>query len=208
MDNSWATPIFQKPVTHGVDLVLHSASKYIGGHSDTVAGVVAGRRELIERIGAEVVPWLGAKLGPFEAWLLVRGMRTLELRLRAHEQAGVTVAKWLEAHPAVTRVHHPTLAGKVDGHQLLGTSGLLSFDLAPDRSVERFIDALRLFKLGVSWGGHESLAFPAEITHQQAGGPNSARDFGVSPRTIRLHVGLERTADLVADLEQALLASG
>ncbi|MEK0084918.1 aminotransferase class I/II-fold pyridoxal phosphate-dependent enzyme [Benzoatithermus flavus] len=207
IDNSWASPIFQRPLRHGIDLVVHSASKYLSGHSDTVAGVVAGRRELIGRINAEVLPFLGAKLAPFEAWLLLRGLRTLEIRMKAAQARGLAVARWLEQRPEVLRVHHPALAGAVDGVQLTGASSLFSFELVQGLSVQRFVDALRLFKLGVSWGGHESLVFPAEITHQQAGGPNSARDFGVSPRTIRLHVGLESTKDLLADLEAALAAA-
>lgn len=207
IDNSWATPIFQRPLRHGIDLVVHTASKYLSGHSDTVAGVVAGRRELIAALDAGVVPYLGAKLSPFDAWLLIRGMRTLEIRLRAHERQALAVARWLADRPEVTRVRHPALEGRIDGLQLTGSSGLFSFELADGLIVERFVDALRLFKLGVSWGGHESLVFPAEITLRQAGGANSARAFGVSPRTIRLHVGLERVADLLADLETALVAA-
>jgi cystathionine beta-lyase len=207
IDNSWATPVFQRPLRHGIDLVVHSASKYLSGHSDTVAGVVAGRCQLIDRINGEALPFLGAKLAPFEAWLLLRGLRTLEIRMRAAEARGLAVARWLLERPEVTRVHHPILAGAVGGRQLAGASSLFSFELADGLSVRRFVDALRLFKLGVSWGGHESLVFPAEITHQQAGGPNSARDFSVSPRTIRLHVGLESTNDLLADLETALAAA-
>jgi cystathionine beta-lyase len=207
IDNSWATPIFQRPLQHGIDLVLHTASKYLSGHSDTVAGVVAGRRELIDQLDAGVVPCLGAKLSPFDAWLLIRGMRTLELRLRAHERQALAVARWLQARPEVTRVRHPALEGRVDGRQLTGSSGLFSLELRDDLVVERFVDALRLFRLGVSWGGHESLVFPAEITLKQAGGANSARTFGVSPRTVRLHVGLERVEDLIQDLEGALAAA-
>jgi cystathionine beta-lyase/cystathionine gamma-synthase len=207
IDNSWATPIFQKPLRHGVDLVVHTASKYISGHSDTVAGVVAGRRELIDRLDATVVPYLGAKLSPFDAWLLIRGLRTLELRLAAHERQALAVARWLEARLEVTRVRHPALEGRVDGLELSGSSGLFSVELREDLVIERFVDALRLFKLGVSWGGHESLVFPAEITLRQAGGASSAQAFGVSPRTVRLHVGLERVQDLIGDLEQALVAA-
>ena len=207
VDNSWASPIFQNPLAQGIDLVLHSASKYLSGHSDTVAGVVAGRRDLIERINAEVLPYLGGKLAPFDAWLLIRGLRTLEIRMQAAQARGLQVARWLEGRSEVTRLHHPALAGRVDGRQLRGASSLFSIELAPGLDISRFIDGLRLFRLGVSWGGHESLVFPAEITHQQQGGPNSARDFGVSPRTVRLHVGLESPADLLADLEGALRAA-
>lgn len=208
IDNSWASPIFQRPLAHGADLVVHSASKYLSGHSDTVAGVVAGSAELIGNLNRIVLPYLGAKLAPFESWLLVRGMRTLELRMRAHERSSIAVATALREHPRVVRVLHPTLDGSVDGAQLTGSSGLFSLELDGGIDVVRFCDGLRLFKLGVSWGGHESLVMPAAVVHEQAAaGPNSAIDFGVSPRTVRLHVGLEATQDLIDDLTRALAAA-
>jgi cystathionine beta-lyase/cystathionine gamma-synthase len=205
IDNSWASPIFQRPLLHGAHRVVHSASKYLSGHSDTVAGVVAGSAELIGNLNRIVLPYLGAKLAPYEGWLLVRGMRTLELRMRAHERSALAVATALRQHPDVTRVLHPALDGTVDGIQLTGSSGLFSIELADSIDIVRFCDALRLFKLGVSWGGHESLVMPAAVVHEQAAaGPNSAIDFGVSPRTVRLHVGLEATQDLIDDLTRAL----
>ena len=170
-----------------------------------MAGVVAGSAELIGNLNRIVLPYLGAKLAPFEGWLLVRGMRTLELRMRAHERSSIAVATTLREHPRVTRVLHPTLDGTVDGVQLTGSSGLFSLELDGGIDVVRFCDGLRLFKLGVSWGGHESLVMPAAVVHEQAAaGPNSAIDFGVSPRTVRLHVGLEATQDLIDDLMRAL----
>lgn len=208
VDNSWASPIFQRPLLHGADLVLHSASKYLSGHSDTVAGVVAGSAELIGHINRVVLPYLGAKLAPFEGWLLVRGVRTLELRMRAHERSAIAVAKSMRGHPSVTRVLHPALDGTVDGKQLTGSSGLFSIELDVSVDVPRFCDDLRLFKMGVSWGGHESLVMPAAVVHEQAAaGPNSAIDFGVGPRIVRLHVGLEATQDLIEDLTRALAAA-
>ena len=205
-DNSWASPIFQRPLAHGVDLVLHSASKYLGGHSDTVAGVVCGRQELIERINAGVFPLLGAKLSPFEGWLLLRGLRTLPLRLRRHHESGLEIASRLAGHPRVRRVRHPLLGDGGPGVATLqGASGLFSFELEGDKAaVRRFCDALALFKLGVSWGGHESLAFPAAAGLQQKGEANPLHAFGVAPETIRLHIGLEDPDDLWSDLAQAL----
>jgi cystathionine beta-lyase/cystathionine gamma-synthase len=205
-DNSWASPIFQRPLEHGVDLVLHSASKYLGGHSDTVAGVVCGRRELIERINAGVFPLLGGKLAPFEGWLLVRGLRTLPLRLGRHHASALEIAGRLARHPRILRINHPLL-GKGDPGvaTLSGASGLFSFELAGDKAaVRRFCDALRLFRLGVSWGGHESLAFPAAAGLEQKAAANPLRAFGVAPATIRLHIGLEDPDDLWSDLSQAL----
>jgi cystathionine beta-lyase/cystathionine gamma-synthase len=204
IDNSWASPIFQRPIEHGIDLVLHSASKYLGGHSDVVAGALAGSRALLARIDDLAFPYLGAKLSPFDAWLLIRGLRTLPLRMRRHHESGLELAGRLARHRSVTRVHHPAFANGPGLATLSGWSGLFTIELAPSVDVRRFCDALTLFKLGVSWGGHESLAIPALLTLQQASGPNSFRDFGVSPRTVRLHIGLEEIEDLWRELEQAL----
>ncbi|MDG3441252.1 PLP-dependent transferase [Nitrospirillum amazonense] len=206
IDNSWATPIFQQPATLGVDLVLHSASKYIGGHSDTVAGVVAGRADLTGIIRRTICPYIGAKLGPFEAWLLLRGLRTLPIRMKAHEASALTLARRLAEHPNVTKVHHPALMGPLPPG-LTGTSGLFSFTVDDGIDIPALCDALALFHLGVSWGGHESLVVPALVTHVQAAGPNSALDFGVPATMVRLHVGLEGTEALWADLDQALTAA-
>jgi len=203
IDNSWASPIFQQPIRLGVDLVLHSASKYIGGHSDTVAGVVAGRADLIRAIRQGVLPYLGAKLAPFEAWLLLRGLRTLPTRMKAHEAAGLAIAGRLAAHPRVRKLHHPGLGNRLPPG-LSGTSGLFSFEFDDSVDIPRFCDSLELFKLGVSWGGHESLIVPALITRVQKAGPNSALDFGVGERVVRLHVGLEGIEALWGDIDRAI----
>ncbi|MDE1149736.1 MAG: PLP-dependent transferase [Azospirillaceae bacterium] len=207
IDNSWATPVFQRPATLGVDLVLHSASKYIGGHSDTVAGVVAGRGDLVAQIRRTICPYIGAKLGPFEAWLLLRGLRTLPVRMQAHEASALTLARRLAELPQVTAVHHPALMGALPPG-LTGTSGLFSFTVDGSVDIPAFCDALTLFQLGVSWGGHESLVVPALVTHVQAAGPNSAIDFGVPTNMVRLHVGLEGTEALWADLARAFAVAG
>lgn len=203
-DNSWATPLFQKPISHGIDLVLHSASKYIGGHSDTVAGVVAGRTELIRRINERTYPYLGSKLSPFEAWLLLRGLRTLALRLPHHMKSALTLAERLKGHGGVERVIHPAWSNHPGKATLAGYSGLFSFEVTGDIDIPVFVDALRLFRIGVSWGGHESLVVPALASLQQTPDANSIGRFGVSPRLIRLHVGLEHVEDLWADIQQAL----
>jgi cystathionine beta-lyase/cystathionine gamma-synthase len=203
IDNSWASPVFQQPLTLGCDLVVHSASKYIGGHSDVVAGVVVGSKALIGEIRSRVYPYLGGKLSPFDAWLLLRGLRTLPIRMKAHEAAALHVARALAGRPDVVAVYHPGLGnGLPDGLQ--GSSGLFSFEFDDSVDIARFADALRFFKLGVSWGGHESLVVPAQVVRVQAAGPNSAIDFGVSERIVRLHVGLEGQEALVEDLSQAI----
>jgi cystathionine beta-lyase/cystathionine gamma-synthase len=203
IDNSWATPVFQRPITMGVDLVLHSASKYLGGHSDVVAGAVAGSKDLIGKIRSGTLPYLGGKLSPFDAWLLIRGLRTLPIRMKAHEAAALSIARRLAAHDAVASVLHPGLGNQLP-EGLGGTSGLFSFVFKPGIDIPAFADKLRLFKLGVSWGGHESLVVPAEVVRKQAAGPNSAIDFGVDARCVRLHVGLEGADVLWSDLAGAI----
>ena len=204
IDNSWATPVYQQPHRLGVDLVIHAASKYLSGHSDTVAGIVVGGAAHIERINALTYPYLGAKLSPIEGWLLVRGLRTLPLRLARHQASGLAIARRLMAHPLVERVRHPAFSTHPGRATLKGFTGLFSFDVVQSVDVPAFVDGLRLIRLGVSWGGHESLIVPALAALQQSPGANSFARFGVSPRTVRLHVGLECVELLWADLVQAL----
>jgi len=211
LDNSWATPLHQRPLSHGVDLVVHSASKYLGGHSDVVAGIVAGPQALIDRMNALEYSVLGGKLSPLEGFLLLRGLRTLPVRLAQQAAAGMQVATWLRAQPQVLAVHHPALASGVQAERFQryfrGTSSLFSFRLVGGAlQVRKFINALKLFQLGVSWGGYESLVYPAAIGHSSPPGPNAQRDFGVPADLIRLHVGLEDPQDLIDDLQQALHA--
>jgi cystathionine beta-lyase/cystathionine gamma-synthase len=204
VDNSWASPVFQNPIALGCDLSIHSASKYLGGHSDVVAGVVAGRGDLIGKLRREILPYLGGKLSPFDAWLLLRGLRTLPARMREHERSALDLAGRLAGHSAVTAVHHPALAGRVVPPGLKGTSGLFSIELHPAIDIPAFCNSLRLFKLGVSWGGHESLVCPAGVTHVQVGGPNHAVRFDVPKRMVRLNIGLESAEALWSDLVEAL----
>jgi cystathionine beta-lyase/cystathionine gamma-synthase len=207
IDNSWATPVFQKPHTHGVDLVLHSASKYIGGHSDTVAGVVAGSKALIAKINELTHPFLGAKLSPLEAFLLIRGLRTLPFRLKRHMDSALLIAERLRAHAHVTKIHHPVYSNHPGRATLAGFTGLFTFELDDAIDIPRFTDQLKFFRLGVSWGGHESLIVPVAASLAQTPGVNSFDRFSVSPRAIRLHVGLEDPEMLWADLENALAKS-
>ncbi len=207
IDNSWATPVFQKPIAHGIDLVVHSASKYIGGHSDTVAGVVAGSASLVAKINELTHPFMGAKLSPLEAFLLTRGLRTLPLRIRRHMDNALLIADRLRQHARVTTVHHPVYSNHPGRATLSGFTGLFTFEVDERINVERFSDALKFFRLGVSWGGHESLIVPVAASLAQTPGVNSFDRFGVSPRAIRLHVGLEDPEMLWADLENAFVSS-
>ncbi|HSK17494.1 MAG TPA: aminotransferase class I/II-fold pyridoxal phosphate-dependent enzyme [Longimicrobiales bacterium] len=206
IDNSWATPLFQKPITLGVDLVVHSASKYIGGHSDVMAGAVISNAELMQHIFERAYMLNGGILAPFDAWLLLRGLRTLPARMRQHHEDGLRVAQFLRAHDAVRRVFHPAFPATAADHRtsLTGWSGLFSFELDTEEydGVQRVIDAVRVFRIGVSWGGVESLI----ITPNR--GTNAAQlDAQRIPRgLVRVSVGLEGADVLMADLDQALTA--
>lgn len=204
IDNSWASPVFQKPLTLGIDIVLHSASKYISGHSDTVAGVVVASQPHIARIRDLTLPLLGAKLAPFEAFLLTRGLRTLSARMKHHEASANLFVDRLATMPQVVRVHSPG-ANSVPG--IIGRSGLMSIELDDSVDIPAFANALTLFRLGVSWGGFESLVLPARVALAQAGEQNSLQKFGVSPNLVRLSLGLEDAEDLWADFINALSQS-
>jgi cystathionine beta-lyase/cystathionine gamma-synthase len=201
IDNSWATPVFQRPIDLGIDIVVHSASKYIGGHSDTVAGVVVASKANIGRIRDLTLPLLGAKLAPFEAFLLLRGLRTLPLRMRQHQAAANLFVDRLSAVPQVRRVNSPG-ANSVPG--LGGRSGLLSIEFDETVDIRKLAEGLSLFRLGVSWGGFESLILPAGISLAQSMPFNSMQRFGVPRTLVRLSLGLENEQDLWADFQTAL----
>lgn len=201
IDNSWASPVFQRPLTLGIDVVVHSASKYISGHSDTVAGVVVSSQDNIARIRDLTLPLLGAKLAPFEAFLLIRGLRTLYVRMMQHQATANLFVDRLAATPQVRKIHSPG-ANEVPG--LTGRSGLMSVEFDDSIDIPVFSDALKHFRLGVSWGGFESLMLPARVGLAQAGEQNSMQKFGVSPNLVRLNLGLENPEDLWADFDNAL----
>lgn len=204
IDNSWATPLYQRPLAHGIDLVIHAASKYLGGHSDTVGGIVAGSAAHVARINANAFPYLGAKLSPFEAWLLLRGMRSLSLRMARHMANGLTLAEHLRTHPEIVRVHHPAFDAHPGRRTLSGFGGLFSFEVSEAIDVPTFVDELEHVRIGVSWGGPESLVMPALAPLQMPPEANALRHFGISPHLIRFAVGLEDPAAIWADVAQAL----
>lgn len=201
IDNSWASPVFQNPLSLGIDIVLHSASKYISGHSDTVAGVVVSSQANIARIRDLTLPLLGGKMAPFEAFLLIRGLRSLTARMRQHQETADFFIERLKTLPQIRNVYAPELES-VPG--LTGRAGLISVEFDDQVDIPAFSDALTLFRLGVSWGGFESLIVPARIALAQAGEQNSVQRFGVSPNLVRMNLGLEDREDLWADFEQAL----
>ncbi len=205
IDNTYCTPINCNPATLGVDIVLHSATKYLGGHSDLTAGAICTSRERLERMIRREVDYFGSILAPFPAWLLMRGMRTLKVRMRYAEEMGNTVASWLENHPSADIVHHVGLESfpqrELFLRQMRGSSSLFSFEpkRQDEAAVLRFVEALKIFQLGVSWGGHESLAVP--ILGKPLG-------YTESRWCVRFYCGLEDPADLIADIAQAFEASG
>ncbi|MEL4072566.1 PLP-dependent transferase [Ochrobactrum sp. GPK 3] len=207
VDNSWATPLFQNPLTIGMDLVIHAASKYLGGQSDTVAGLVAGSRALIDRVNAEIFPYTGAKLAPFEAWLVLRNLETLPLRMRHHHEAGLDVAQWLQSSNKIANVMHPAFMDHPGKNSFSGFGGLFSFEVTDAIDIPTFVDALKLIRIGVSWGGPESLVVPAKAALSISPETNVFARFGVSERTIRLNIGLDKAQDLIEDLDQALKAA-
>lgn len=210
IDNTWATPLFQPTLTMGIDLEVHSCSKYLGGHSDIVAGVVIGKKEDIDAIQLNEQALLGAKMAPFEAWLLLRSLRTLSARLRNHERNAMQVAQFLEDHPGVAKVYYPGLPSfpqyDLARRQMSGFTSLMSFELATEdlERIKAFVDGLALFKMGVSWGGHDSLVYAPVISYLKEQTPEQFKAMGITPGLIRISVGLEHADDLVEDLRMGL----
>ncbi|HEY6942745.1 trans-sulfuration enzyme family protein [Dokdonella sp.] len=207
-DNSHATPLNQSPIALGIDLVAHSATKNLNGHSDVVAGALCGSAGLIRDVFRGPYMTFGAILSPHDAWLMIRGLRTLPIRMQRIAATTATVLAYLEAHPRVRRVYSPRASANAQlgltERQLNGASGLLTVELATDEiaAVERFCDGLTRFLMTVSWGGYESLVFPvcAVFPRDAALRP----PHGVPLNHVRLSIGLEEPDVLVADLEAAL----
>jgi methionine-gamma-lyase len=208
IDNTFATPVLQKPIKMGFDLVMHSATKYLAGHSDVIAGVAVGSHSLIEKI-RDMIIYLGGSMDPEAAFLLIRGMKTLEVRVRRQCQTALTVARYLEKHPKVARVHYPGLPSHPDHRlakgQMKGFGAMMAFDLKGGlTAARRFCDRTRLFLLAASLGAVESLVvLPIYSSHYRMSAAE-LRAAGVEPGTVRVSIGLEDPADLIEDLRQAL----
>lgn len=208
IDNTFASPVLQKPIAMGFDLVMHSATKYLAGHSDVIAGVAAGSHSLIEKV-RDMIIYLGGSMDPEAAFLLIRGMKTLEVRVRRQCQTALQIARYLEKHPKVARVHYPGLPShpdhKLAKRQMKGFGAMMAFDLKGGLSAaRRFCDRTRLFLLAASLGGVESLVvLPIYSSHYRMS-VAELRAAGVEPGTVRVSIGLEDPADLTEDLRQAL----
>ncbi len=209
MDNTFATPYFLRPIEYGIDLVVHSTTKYLNGHCDVVGGaLVTSSESLAERIQF-LLNAMGTCAAPFDCWLVLRGIETLPVRMRQHEANALAIAEYLEGHPAIKRVFYPGLSSH-PGHeiakkQMKGFGGMVSFELKGNlESVARFLKRLKVFSLAESLGGVASLvAHPATMTH--ASMPKEHREkVGITNQIIRLSVGLENIEDLIGDLDQSL----
>ena len=203
-DNSYCTPLYQRPIDFGIDLVLQSATKYISGHSDTVAGVLSGSKIIIERIFNSEYMTIGSGISPFNAWLLIRGLRTLPVRLKQISASTIEIVDYLKKHPKVETVIFPFDESfpqyALAKQQMKGACGLLSFILKADtlQQVENFCEGLQHILMAVSWGGHESLIIPgcAGIA------ANHFNALAKEHRMVRLYVGLEEAGYLIEDLER------
>lgn len=210
VDNTFLGPLWQHPVKHGADLVLYSLTKYVGGHSDVIAGACLGPADLISQVkGART--FFGGLAGPWEGWLLLRSLETLKLRMTCEMKNARYVADFLQEHPKVDRVHYLGHLTESDPEhalyrrQCLSPGGMISFEVrGGEREAFRFLNALQLIHLAVSLGGTESLAeHPATMTHADVPS-DQQRALGITPAMVRLSIGVEHPTDLIADIEQAL----
>src|SRR5262245_20646852 len=210
VDNTFASPVIQRPIEFGADLVTHSTTKYLNGHSDSVGGIVIAVRD-------DDIEWLtfvqnaeGAILGPFDSWLVLRGTKTLALRMAQHSAAGLALAEYLAAHPKVRRVYYPGLKTHpqydLAKRQMNGFGGMLAFDLGSRDAAERLLNGVRLHALAESLGGVETLiSHPASMTHASVP-PERRAAIGITDGMVRISAGLEDIEDLKEDLSQALAA--
>ena len=208
VDNTFNTPYWQNPIDHGADIVLHSATKYLGGHSDVVAGlVVVNSKELAEEVHF-VQNSAGAILGPQDSWLLIRGLKTLGVRMEEHEKNTAKIVKFLSTHPAVEKIYYPGLSthpgNDISVNQSRGFGGMISFDIGSAEKADELLSKVKYFTLAESLGAVESLiSVPARMTHASI--PKDRRDeLGITEGLVRISVGLEDADDLIEDLSKAL----
>jgi cystathionine gamma-synthase len=209
VDNTFMSPYFQKPLDLGCDLVMHSTTKYINGHSDIVGGIVITKEAELGKKVAYLVNCLGLACSPFEAWLVLRGVKTLPHRMKAHQYNALQIAKFLESHPLVQKVFYPGLPSHPQfdliQKQMLGYGGMVSFSLNLQKAdLNKFFANLKLFPLAVSLGGVESLiAQPWSMSHASMS-EEARTNAGIDPSIVRISAGIEHSDDLIADLDQAL----
>jgi len=208
VDNTFMSPYLQRPIELGADIVIHSTTKYLNGHSDGVGGaVVMSDQALADRLKF-LQNAAGAVLGPMDSWLILRGVKTLAVRMRQHSQNGIAVAKFLDGHPKVNLVHYPGLPShpqyELGRKQMSGPGGMLSFETGSLEKAKTVLNAVRLCSLAESLGGVETLiSHPATMTHASVP-PEERQQLGITDGLVRISVGIEDVEDLVADLDQAL----
>jgi len=209
VDNTFMTPVLQQPAKYGADIIIHSATKYLNGHGDVVAGIICGTADMIEHIKLTALKDIGGTMSPHDAWLILRGLKTLPIRVERHCQNALQVAEFLEKHPAVSKVYYPGLKShsgyKYIGNQMKAAGGVIAFELNTDLDGgAAFINRMELFSIAVSLGDAESLIqHPASMTHSPYS-PEERRDAGISDSLIRISAGLENVEDMIADLKQSL----
>jgi methionine-gamma-lyase len=210
VDNTFLTPYLQRPGDFGIDIVIHSATKYLNGHGDVIAGIICGTKENIGIIKHTTLKDIGGTMSPFDAWLIIRGLKTLAVRMERHCENAEEVAQWLESQTHVKHVYYPGLVShaghKFIGSQMKGAGGVIAFELEGDiEQAKAFADSLTLFKIAVSLGDAESLIqHPASMTHSTYS-PQARLEAGISDNLLRISVGLEHVEDLINDLDQALV---
>ncbi|WP_193065412.1 trans-sulfuration enzyme family protein [Oceanobacillus oncorhynchi] len=204
VDNTFMTPIFQRPLDNGADMVVHSATKYLNGHGDVLGGIVAADKTIIDDMRRKVMGDLGQNLSSWDAYFIIRGLKTLGIRMEKHEANAKKVAEFLQNHSKVHKVHYPKITEDIKD-QMYGTGGIVSFELDTDReNIFTFINALEMLKISYSLGDPETLVqHPSSMTHS-AMSLESQSYHGVTEGLIRLSIGLERVEDIIADIDNAL----
>ncbi len=207
IDNTWATPLFQNPIEHGIDLVIHSLTEYINGHSDIRAGAVIGTADKVKRIKERGANVHGGVLSPMQAWFIIRGLRTIAVRMQRHQQSALEIAQLLENHPLIERIYYPGASGygqkELAMTYLRGFSGVMSLSIkGTEVHAKRFVNQLRLFRIGDGWGGYESAVMP--FTAVRLPVPEANSPSVTAYPLVRLSIGLENVNDLKEDLLHAL----
>ncbi|MBB1270290.1 methionine gamma-lyase [Shewanella sp. SR44-3] len=209
VDNTFMTPLLQKPLAMGIDMVIHSATKYLNGHGDVIAGIVCGKKDHMHKLKYEILKDFGGVMSPHDAWLILRGLKTLDVRLARHCDNAEVLANYLVEHDAFSKVFYPGLTSH-QGHAFIGkqmkrAGGVIAFELKGDKQAAiDFVNRLKLFTIAVSLGDAESLIqHPASMTHSPYT-LEARMDAGITDNLLRISVGLEDVTDLIADIEQAL----
>ena len=206
IDNSFASPIFQKPLSFGIDIVVHSGTKYLNGHSDVVCGVLCANKKMVKKIFETEFMNIGGIISPNDAALIIRGLRTLELRMEKSNDSALKIINWLESRPEVEKINHPFSKDypqkELARRQMSGCGGLFSVNFKTESidNIRKFTDALNRFLFAVSWGGHESLIIPIAAFYNQPGQPDPELPWNL----VRFYVGLEDPDWLIEDLESAM----